>query len=234
MNLFELTSLTLPLGSLNGARGSLRIKLHNRLYAPCSTLLTGSKCGIKEKVFYEYHKALEETHAWPIEVHGYKKSIKELLSLLKKFKYNDPHPDGQSSLDCMNSLKSSIDPRPDRQDPLDFTNSLWFSTEPHPDREDPLDCMDSLKSSIDPHLGLQDQPDCMNSLEFSEVVKDAINHVDAQFDGLCLGKNLVPSLLFSRLTRHRLYVPLDQQRRGRRVLEPPRARHMEGKVSHRA
>lgn len=232
MNFCELVSLTLPLGSLNGARGSLRIKLHNRLYAPCSTLLTGSKCGIKEKIFYQYHKALEETDAWPIEVHGYKKSIKELLSLLKKFKYNDPHPDGQSSLDCMNSLKNSIDPHPDRQDPLAFTNSLWFSTEPQSDRQDPLDCMDSLKSSIDSLFGRQDQPDCMNSLKFSKVVEDAISHVDAQFDGLCLGKNLVPSSTVPQLTRHRLHVPRDQQRRGRGVLEPPQARHMEGKVSH--
>ena len=84
MNLCELTSLTLPLGSLNGARGSLRIKLHNRLYAPCSNLLSGSKCGIKDKVFYQYHKALEKTEAWPIEVHGYKKSIKELGKVTKE------------------------------------------------------------------------------------------------------------------------------------------------------
>jgi hypothetical protein len=195
--MYETTLLTLPLGALNGARGSLRIKLHNRLYAPCSTLLSGSKCGIKEKVFYQYHKALENTNAWPIEVHGYKKSINQLLSLLKRFKYNDPHPDGQDPLECMNSLKLSV--VAGDSDSLDRMNSLKLS---------------EATGYVNP-LG------CMNSLKFKEVVEDAIAHVDDQFDGLCLGKNLVPSSLFSQLTRRRLHLLLNQQIRGRGVLEPP-------------
>jgi hypothetical protein len=213
--MYETTLLTLPLGALNGARGSLRIKLHNRLYAPCSTLLSGSKCGIKEKVFYQYHKALENTNAWPIEVHGYKKSINQLLSLLKRFKYNDPHPDGQDPLECMNSLKLSV--VAEDSDSLDRMNSLKLSVVAGD--SDSLDRMNSLKLSE--ATGYVNPLGCMNSLKFKEVVEDAIAHVDDQFDGLCLGKNLVPSSLFSQLTRRRLHLLLNQQIRGRGVLEPP-------------
>lgn len=84
MHTCKLRSLTVPLGSLNGARGSLRTKLHSRLYDPCWSLLGSSTCKIKEKVFYQYHKALKETGAWPLEIQGYRHSIIELLRLLKR------------------------------------------------------------------------------------------------------------------------------------------------------
>lgn len=145
MHTCNLRSLTVPLGSLNGARGSLRTKLHSRLYDPCWSLLGSSSCKIKEKVFYQYHKALKETGAWPLEIQGYRHSIIELLRLLRRFKYQDPHFNGEES--C----------------------------------EKPLDCM--------------------NGPKFSALVVDAISHVDVQFDGLCLGKNLILSSSDTQLTR---------------------------------
>lgn len=149
-------SLTLPLGSLNGARGSLRTKLHSRLYDPCYSLLGWATCRIKEKVFYQYHKALKETGAWPLEIQGYRHSIIELLRLLRKFKYEDPHLEGGEA--C----------------------------------EKPLECM--------------------NGPKFSKLVVEAIAHVDDQFDGLCLGKNLALSSLLTQLTRYRLHERLWRQR----------------------
>ncbi|GAB7333945.1 hypothetical protein MBLNU13_g06055t1 [Cladosporium sp. NU13] len=99
------------IGSLNGARGRLRTKLHGRLYDPCWSLLGGATCKIREKVFYQYHKGLQETGAWPLEVQGYRHSINELLGLLRRFKYQDPHLKGEEScekpLDCMSGPKFS-------------------------------------------------------------------------------------------------------------------------------
>lgn len=68
-------------------------------------------CKIKEKVFYQYHKALKETGAWPIEIQGYRKSTNELLRLLRRFRYQDPHLKDEEAcekpLDCMNGPKFS-------------------------------------------------------------------------------------------------------------------------------
>lgn len=41
----------------------------------------------------------------------------------------------------------------------------------------------------------------MNGPKFSALVVDAISHVDVQFDGLCLGKNLILSSSDTQLTR---------------------------------
>jgi hypothetical protein len=106
------TSLTLSLGSLNGARGSLRTKLHYRLYKPCLELLGDTTCKIKEKVFYQYHKALVETTAWPFEIEGYKHSINELIELLGNVKFEDPHLRTEERCEhpfaCINGPKISI------------------------------------------------------------------------------------------------------------------------------
>lgn len=63
-----------------------------RLYEPSRDLLAKADCKLKEQVFWCYHKALERTGAWPVEIEGSTKSVKHLLDLLCEFKYDDPHP----------------------------------------------------------------------------------------------------------------------------------------------
>ena len=157
------TILTSLPGSLNAARGSLKTKLHGYLYSPCRRLLGSVACKIKEKVFYQYHKGLEQTGAWPIEIHGNKNSINGLLRLVGKFKYDDPHVGSEAQAVC----------------------------------EEPRDCM--------------------NGPKFKTVISDATAELNDQFDGLCLGKNLVSKFILTSLTSHRLHELFRKQRRGCRL-----------------
>ncbi|KAM0721906.1 hypothetical protein Q7P37_002831 [Cladosporium fusiforme] len=85
---------------LNAARGRLRNILHLGCYEPGRVCLKSSSCAYRKHVLWNYFTALENTSAWPIEITGSKKSINDLLSLLRaKINYSDPHPEDKTCTD---------------------------------------------------------------------------------------------------------------------------------------
>jgi hypothetical protein len=76
---------------LNGARGSLRTKLHADLERPMLNLVEKAACNSKEKVLWTYTKALVATDAWPLEIKSKSKSVSDLHTALDDFEYEDPH-----------------------------------------------------------------------------------------------------------------------------------------------
>lgn len=78
-------------GAINGARGSIKNKIHSGLYDSIAYLIDRATCERKEHVLWTYGTALQETGAWPVFVEASRKSINELLGLLDEFSYEDPH-----------------------------------------------------------------------------------------------------------------------------------------------
>jgi hypothetical protein len=75
----------------------------------------------------------------------------------------------------------------------------------------------------------------MRGSKFKDVVSSAIAELGDQFDGLCLGKNNIPSSPGTQLISHRLHEllgPFGNQGRGQRVLEPQRSRSVGRQMSH--
>ncbi|KAK0124265.1 hypothetical protein ONS95_009238 [Cadophora gregata] len=64
-------------GSINGARGTLRGKLIRGLFDPVSSFLN-AKCDCKEKALFAYNMGIGKTGIWPLHEH-HKKSIQEIL-----------------------------------------------------------------------------------------------------------------------------------------------------------
>lgn len=57
-------------------------------------MLAGATCPYREKVLWQYFKALTETEAWPIESAAGKCGMRVLLDKLRGFEYWDPHDEG--------------------------------------------------------------------------------------------------------------------------------------------
>lgn len=79
---------------INAARGRLKTILHRGLYEPVDRMLASATCSYREKVLWQYFKALTETRAWPIESAAGKCGMRILLDRLKNFEYWDPHEEG--------------------------------------------------------------------------------------------------------------------------------------------
>jgi hypothetical protein len=91
---------------LNGARGSLRSKLHADLGRPMLNLVEKAACKSKENVLRAYTKALVDTDTWPVEIKSKSESVSELHAALDKFNYEDPH---QHEARCTNINECGAD-----------------------------------------------------------------------------------------------------------------------------
>jgi hypothetical protein len=91
---------------LNGARGSMKTKLHADLERPMLNLIERATCESKEKVLWAYTQALVNTNAWPVEIKSRSKSISELHAALDRFKSKNAHP---SDAPCKTSNGCSLD-----------------------------------------------------------------------------------------------------------------------------
>lgn len=85
---------------LNGARGSLKTKLHADLERPMLDLVKKAMCSSRKDVLWAYTSSLAATEAWPVEIKAKSKSINELHNLLENFDYNDPHPANARCTTC--------------------------------------------------------------------------------------------------------------------------------------
>jgi hypothetical protein len=79
--------------ALNGARGSLKTKLHAEIERPMFDLTNGDEeCDAKQKILWAYTKALVDTYAWALEIMSNGKSLTELHASLDKFHCVNPEP----------------------------------------------------------------------------------------------------------------------------------------------
>ena len=76
---------------INAARGRLKTILHRGLYDPVDRMLAEATCPYREKVLWQYFKALTETGAWPIESGPGKCGMRVLLDKLAAFELSLIH-----------------------------------------------------------------------------------------------------------------------------------------------
>lgn len=95
------TVLTRPTGSLNGARGSLRVKLLKGVFDPIDWFIH-RRCSCKELSSFAYITGLSKMKIWPIESAS-KKSIQEILDSFDKFVCIIPE---KACLSCRTHLNS--------------------------------------------------------------------------------------------------------------------------------
>ena len=96
--------LTIDIGSLNGARGSLRSKLIRGLFDPVDKFLNNS-CSCKEKSLYAYCKGLSKTGIWPLHSH-HQKSVQQILDSPGFIKFDCKIPEGACST-CIIKIRSA-------------------------------------------------------------------------------------------------------------------------------
>ncbi|TEY24523.1 hypothetical protein BOTCAL_1382g00010 [Botryotinia calthae] len=89
------------LGSLNGARGSLRVKLLKGLFDPINWFIH-RHCSCKEVSSYAYITGLSKMGIWPIESSN-KKSIQDILNSFDKFVCKVPE---KACMECRAHLNS--------------------------------------------------------------------------------------------------------------------------------
>lgn len=89
------------LGSMNGARGSLRSKLLRGLFSPIESFLKQS-CTCKEKSLFAYCIGLSKTGIWPLEDH-HKKSVHDVLTSPGFTKFDCEVPE-DACLTCRHKL----------------------------------------------------------------------------------------------------------------------------------
>ncbi|KAF7941278.1 hypothetical protein BELL_0001g00280 [Botrytis elliptica] len=89
------------MGSLNGARGSLRVKLLKGVFGPLDWFIH-QRCSCKEFSSFAYTTGLSKMEIWPIESAG-KKSIQEILNSFDKFVCTIPE---RACMNCIAHLNS--------------------------------------------------------------------------------------------------------------------------------
>ncbi|KAF7957704.1 hypothetical protein EAE96_003274 [Botrytis aclada] len=90
------------MGSLNGARGSLRVKLLKDLFDPINWFIH-QQCSCKEVSNFAYAVGLSKMEIWPIESAG-KKGIQEILNSFDKFVCKIPEKACMRCRDHLNSI----------------------------------------------------------------------------------------------------------------------------------
>jgi hypothetical protein len=95
--------LTRNIGSVNGARGSLRTKLLRGLFDPVDFFLKKT-CQCKEKAVFAYLQGISKTGIWPLQTH-HQKSIQEISSSHGFVHFKCEIPEGTCT-----SCRMEIDP----------------------------------------------------------------------------------------------------------------------------
>lgn len=119
------------IGSVNGAKGSLRSKMLRGLFDPVGDFLNQPfPCSCKEKSLFAYCKALSKTGIWPLQDHT-KKAVKDILNSPGFLEFECKIPEGACRSSVSKLDATAIDTT--RSKILDEFDGLC------------LDCMDRTK-----------------------------------------------------------------------------------------